>query len=239
MQHATIGRDARHEAGPATPAFVAAQPALPPAAFDSEVLALLCPDWHDAMMVVDAVTREVAYANIRALEMLKRRHPLMVNRGCLELSETDGTDPLGASLRQIVETDVPRSSIIVDDEPHGMTYGVRLCLPQGFLRDVLRRNLAHGGRLVVLEVVTGKMTLSLSDLNALGSAFGLTSAELSVLSLLAQGRSLHEIAELRGVEFETVRNQNKKLLAKTRSRRQSDLVKLVVALCARDGFVPE
>ena len=73
MQHATIGRDARHEAGPATPAFVAARPALPPAAFDSEVLALLCPDWHDAMMVVDAVTREVAYANIRALDGAGRK----------------------------------------------------------------------------------------------------------------------------------------------------------------------
>ena len=47
------------------------------------------------------------------------------------------------------------------------------------------------------------------------------------------------VAELRGVELETVRNQNKKLLGKTRSRRQSDLVKLVVALCGRDGFVPE
>jgi len=238
MLHAAIEREDPRKHSPRFPAPIAAQ-ARSGGGFDSEVLALLCPDWHDAMLVVDAQTHEVAYANVPALEMLKRGHPLNITGGRLELGGVHGTDQLGDALSQIVAADLPRTSLIVDDQSHGMTYGLRLCLPQGFLRDVLRRNLARGDRLVVLEVVTGKMALSLSDLAALGSAFGLTSAELSVLSLLAEGRSLHEIAELRGVELETVRNQNKKLLGKTRSRRQSDLVKLVVALCGRDGFVPE
>ena len=82
------------------------------------------------------------------------------------------------------------------------------------------------------EVATGRMVLSRTDLNALGEAFGLTVAETNILGLLGQGRSLGEIAAIRGVEFETVRGQCKLLLAKTRSRKQSDLVKLVVALCA-------
>jgi DNA-binding CsgD family transcriptional regulator len=108
-------------------------------------------------------------------------------------------------------------------------------VPQGFMRDVLRRRVHGGDRIVVLEVTTGQQALSRGDLTALGEAFGLTLAEISILALLGQGQSLAEIASTRGVEIDTVRGQCKLLLSKTRSRRQSDLVKLVVALCAQDA----
>ena len=78
------------------------------------------------------------------------------------------------------------------------------------------------------------MEVARDNLAALAEAFGLTLAEMSVLALLGQGHSLAEIASARGVEIDTVRGQCKLLLSKTRSRRQSDLVKLVVALCAHD-----
>ena len=109
----------------------------------------------------------------------------------------------------------------------------RLYLPQGSARDVLRRNLDGSGQLVVVEITNGSTALSSGDLKELGNAFGLTSAETSILGSLASGGSLAEIADERGVAIETVRSQCKKLLAKTRSRRQSDLVKLVVALCTQ------
>ena len=51
-----------------------------PAAMDIEVLALLCPDWREAMLVLDADTREVAYANIGAIDMFKRRAPTIMSQ---------------------------------------------------------------------------------------------------------------------------------------------------------------
>ena len=203
-----------------------------PSTVDIEVLALLCPDWREAMLVLDADTREVAYANIGAIDMFKRRTPLYVSHGRLELSSANGARRLTDALQNALAKDISKSAIVIDDEASGVTSVIRICLPQGFMRDVLRRTLHGSARLVVLEVATGRMVLSRTDLNALGEAFGLTVAETNILGLLGQGRSLGEIAAIRGVEFETVRGQCKLLLAKTRSRKQSDLVKLVVALCA-------
>jgi len=206
-----------------------------PSAMDIEVLALLCPDWRGAMLVLDADTRAVAYANIGAIEMFKRRAPLYVDRGRLELNSPRGAQRLTETLENAVSKDISKSAIIIDDASGDLTANVRIYLPQGFMRDLLRRTLHGTGRLAVLEVTTGRTSLSRADLNAMGEAFGLTVAETSILALIGQGRSLGEIADIRGVEFETVRGQCKLLLAKTRCRRQSDLVKLVVALCAQDA----
>jgi DNA-binding CsgD family transcriptional regulator len=201
---------------------------------DSEVLALLCPDWRAPMLVLDADTLEIAYANTRALDLAKQRHPFAVHCGVLELASRDASRRLHAALRRTIDNELSTSTLIVDDGEHGLTYGLRICLPQGFMREVLVRRIENGHRLVVVEMTSGHLSLSGADVSALGDAFGLTSAETRILALIADGLSLNEIATLRGVGIETVRHQCKRLLDKTRSRRQSDLVKLVVALCAQD-----
>jgi DNA-binding CsgD family transcriptional regulator len=203
---------------------------------EAEILTLLCPDWRGAMLVVHLDSHAVAYANIAALDTFNRRHPLFVSQGRLELSSPRGAQRFDDALKDAVARDVGRSTIIVDDdEERGVaTYSIRICLPQGFMRDVLRRHLRDGSRLAVLHVSTGKTSISRLDLDALAQAFGLTVAEANIMGLVAQGRSLAEIAALRGVGLETVRSQCKPLLNKTRSRRRSDLVKLVVAFCAQD-----
>lgn len=206
-----------------------------PQTLDAELLALLCPDWRAPMLVLDADTLEIAYANIRALDSAKRRRPFACINGALELGSRTATDRLKAALRRAVDNDISASTVIIDDDLHGSTYGLRICLPQGFMRDVLGRRLGGGERLVVLEMTSGHLSLSDADMAALGDAFGLTAAETRILGLIADGMSLSEIAALRQVGIETVRHQCKRLLDKTRSRRQSDLVKLVVALCAQDA----
>ena len=214
----------------------AAEP-TPAPRIGTDILALLCPDWREPMLVLDAGTLAVAYANLPALEMFKRRYPVSVSRGRLELTSARGAQRLQAALRQVLAREPGRVSVIVDDEMHDLTHSLRICLPQGSVRDVLRRNLDDSAHLVVIEITSGNTALSSGDLKELGTAFGLTLAETSILGLLGRGRSLLEIAGERGVALETVRNQCKKLLTKTRSRRQSDLVKLVVALCAQDVAV--
>ena len=202
---------------------------------EAEILALLCPDWRGAMLALDLDTRAVAYANLAALDMIKRRHPLLINRSRLELTSPGITRRLDETLKDAVARDKGRSTIIVDDGDAGVTYSIRVCLPQGFMRDVLRRHLQNGHRLAVLNVSTGSTAISRLDLDALAHAFGLTVAETHIMSLLAQGRTLEEIAALRGVGLETVRSQCKTLLGKTRCRRRSDLVKLVVAFCSEEA----
>lgn len=212
---------------------------LPKAGVGADILALLCPDWRAAMLAVDADTLTVAYANAQALEMFKRRYPLFVSRGCLEISSPHGAQRFQAAMRNVLAQSLSRTAIIVDDAMGGLTYSLRICLPTGFARDVLWRNLDGSSRLVVIEVATGNSTVSTTDLRELGAAFSLTSAETSILALLGQGLSLIEIARRRSVGVETVRHQCKRLLSKTRSRRQSDLVKLVTALCVQEAVVTQ
>lgn len=62
----------------------------------------------------------------------------------------------------------------------------------------------------------------------LRQAFGCTNAEASVAVALAQGRDIDEIAHMRGVSMGTIRAQIKGIFAKTNTRRQAELVSLLL-----------
>jgi DNA-binding CsgD family transcriptional regulator len=64
---------------------------------------------------------------------------------------------------------------------------------------------------------------------ALAARFGLTLREAEVALALAGGATAGEIARAAGVSVHTVRNQIKSALAKTGSRRQADLVRMMMA----------
>lgn len=60
--------------------------------------------------------------------------------------------------------------------------------------------------------------------------FGLTPAEAGVAASLAQGLSPEEVAQARDVRLSTVRSQVQALLAKTGTRRQGELLRLLLSL---------
>ena len=62
----------------------------------------------------------------------------------------------------------------------------------------------------------------------LGELFQLTPREITVLMPLLQGRTIDETAALLGISEATARTHLKRLLAKTRTNRQSDLVQAVM-----------
>jgi DNA-binding CsgD family transcriptional regulator len=64
--------------------------------------------------------------------------------------------------------------------------------------------------------------------DVLEALYQLTSAEADLLRRLAEGRSLDQVAEERGVTISTVRSQLKQVFAKTDTNRQSELVHLVL-----------
>ena len=61
--------------------------------------------------------------------------------------------------------------------------------------------------------------------------WGLTAAEARVASLLAGGRSLHEISDLLEIGINTVRTHLQRIFMKTDTSRQGDLVRLLNRLC--------
>ena len=67
---------------------------------------------------------------------------------------------------------------------------------------------------------------------ALRCLYGLTPAEARVAELLVRGMSPHEIASACGTSLETVRTQVKQVLSKTDTRRQSQLVALLLRTTA-------
>ena len=76
------------------------------------------------------------------------------------------------------------------------------------------------GLLTSLAPVWSPQTLA-----ALSNYFGLTSAEIEVVKLLAEGQNAGQIAESRETSLHTVRTQIKSILAKTRLDSQLDLVR--------------
>jgi DNA-binding CsgD family transcriptional regulator len=68
------------------------------------------------------------------------------------------------------------------------------------------------------------------DPTILFAAFGLSPAECRVAMLLADGLSLKEIAETLGTQHETVRKQLRAIFQKTSTKRQPDLIRLLLHL---------
>jgi DNA-binding CsgD family transcriptional regulator len=67
-------------------------------------------------------------------------------------------------------------------------------------------------------------------LETIQSSYGLTRAEALLALLLMEGKSLAEAAELNGVTLNTLRSQLKSIFLKTGTRRQGELIGLLVAL---------
>jgi DNA-binding CsgD family transcriptional regulator len=75
----------------------------------------------------------------------------------------------------------------------------------------------------------------ISTTEVLQGLYDLTPAEAELLRLLAEGRSLEELARQRGITMNTARGQLKQVFAKTDTRRQGELVRLVLTGVASLG----
>jgi DNA-binding CsgD family transcriptional regulator len=68
------------------------------------------------------------------------------------------------------------------------------------------------------------------DAGLLSAAFGLTLAECRIAVLLADGKSLRDITQCLGIQYETARTQLKAIFHKTATNRQPELVRLLMNL---------
>jgi DNA-binding CsgD family transcriptional regulator len=68
------------------------------------------------------------------------------------------------------------------------------------------------------------------DSGLLYAVFGLTPAECRIATLLAEGLSLKQIAQVQGTQHETVRKQLRSIYQKTSTNRQPELIRLLLHL---------
>lgn len=86
------------------------------------------------------------------------------------------------------------------------------------------------GRGVALLVVTTPGKQGAPDMRVLSGLFDLTPAEARIARELAKGRSVEEISTINKVTVETVRTHIKRILTKTGTSRQPELVALLLGL---------
>jgi DNA-binding CsgD family transcriptional regulator len=84
------------------------------------------------------------------------------------------------------------------------------------------------GEAVSVAFLADPETGHVSTTDVLEQLYALTPAEAELVQLLAQGRSLEQVATTRSVTMNTVRSQLKQVFTKTDTKRQGELVRLVL-----------
>lgn len=91
------------------------------------------------------------------------------------------------------------------------------------------RTLSGGATPVAVGYVHGVGAASAERCEQLIQLFGLTASEARLALVLSQGRSIAEAATELGFTIETARNYSKRIYAKTDTRGQADLVRIILA----------
>lgn len=193
---------------------------------------LLLNQFRQPMLVVDE-NRGIRFRNHAAEQMLERSEHVLERNGVLvcRRGQDDAlmadamralrlVDPLGHSMR-------PPDRKLVRVHADGSEASVAVFLlalrPQVMLG-------AFGDTALALLVFHDARAQIELDPFIVGEAFDLTPAEAKVAVQLAQGKTPELIAADHNVSIATVRSQIKALFGKTGTNRQTDLVRILVAL---------
>jgi DNA-binding CsgD family transcriptional regulator len=84
------------------------------------------------------------------------------------------------------------------------------------------------GEAVSVAFLANPDTGPVSTTEVLEQLYSLTPAEAELVRMLSEGLSLDEVATARGVTMNTVRSQLKQVFSKTDTKRQGELVRLVL-----------
>jgi DNA-binding CsgD family transcriptional regulator len=182
----------------------------------------------------------VMHTNEAAQELLRSTHLVRVEAGqlklprrqldellrrCAELEQSikvgaaeGAADPTGAQASQF------RSLHILDDSGPESVYAFFTVLsPQSAMG-------TFGLRPVVMLLFYHPGSAPAIDSSLLYAVFGLTPAECRIATLLAEGLSLKQIAQVQGTQHETVRKQLRSIYQKTSTNRQPELIRLLLHL---------
>lgn len=162
---------------------------------------------------------EVRWHNRAANAMVFDGAPLTIASGRLRGSSADGRHRLTRLLSSSSSNGMTTACF---RQPNGRMLQA-IALPRDALGDLAAGGWADETDGVALILIDPAQAPLLSEGQVM-SLFDLTPAEARLSVALCQGASLAEYAEARGVSVGTVRIQMKRILEKTDSRRQADLV---------------
>jgi len=93
----------------------------------------------------------------------------------------------------------------------------------------------YAGQLAALVYVSDPAAAPLSKAESLRTLYGLTATEARVADLLGAGLEVKEVGGRVGMTFETTRFHVKRILAKTGTKRQAELMRLMASIPALIG----
>jgi DNA-binding CsgD family transcriptional regulator len=174
-------------------------------------------------LLVDS-ERRVLYANPAAWKIVERRDGLRVEGGRLLASSKREDDSLNQATRVMVTDSavslhrlaISRSSGLLPWRLIVMTLADSQAMPLGIAQP--------GVAILIVDPENAPDT----ETAVLTEMFSLTPAEARVTSLLAKGRSVEEIAAETRVSIETTRTHVRRVLQKTGTSRQGELIALVL-----------
>ncbi|HET8746097.1 MAG TPA: helix-turn-helix transcriptional regulator [Ramlibacter sp.] len=179
---------------------------------------------------------EVVHMNPAAQQLLRSVDLVQVAQGRLRLPEPHQQELLrrcaeleqdlkaaGRRAQHLEEADFRSLRITAPGREDALYAFYSLLSPQGAMG-------AFGLRPVVMLLFYHPASAPATDANLLHAVFGLTPAEARIATLLADGMSLKQIADLQGTQHDTVRKQLRSIYEKTSTNRQPELVRLLLHL---------
>jgi DNA-binding CsgD family transcriptional regulator len=181
--------------------------------------------FHTALVLVDA-TAKVLFANRNARAIVDRCDGLAFCRGELVAQEVSAR----ATLRAILAAAMSRSTERVKQNAMLVSRATKRPLQIVAVPFPSETILPTPGKAAAVVFITDPDQKPTAQPETLRLLYGLTCAETKLATLLLDGKSLLEAAELSNVGRETVRSQLKSIFGKTGTRRQSELIGLLARL---------
>jgi DNA-binding CsgD family transcriptional regulator len=167
----------------------------------------------------------ILYANRQAEALLRAGDSIAASDGCITVCDSAASEWLMACVRSAVDVASGRRSTGGGTVP--LPRGERLPLsvlvaPLPTARD------GFGPQAPAAILFVRDPERPMPSTTLLQELFGLTAAEASIAALLADGRSIDVVASAQGIKVNTARTHLKNVLAKTGTKRQAQLVALIL-----------
>jgi DNA-binding CsgD family transcriptional regulator len=189
-------------------------------------------------VILSSPEGEVVHTNEAAQEMLRSTRLVRIDNGMLRLPEPHlGTllrrcEELEQALKVVDGNDAAACAIAGDFRSLHITEPGRSDSIYAFFTILPPRGAmgTFGLRPVVMLLFYDPSSAPVIDASLLYAVFGLTPAEARIATLLADGLSLKQIAEVQGTQHDTVRKQLRSIYEKTSTNRQPELIRLLLHL---------
>jgi DNA-binding CsgD family transcriptional regulator len=187
-------------------------------------------------VIIVTASARVLFANRSARRLLDKRDGLMIDRqGLRAVRSREAT-----ALRALIGC----TATSLEQRESSSGGGLNVTRPNGrralqVLVSPIRpqQSLHLGERAVAAIYVTDPEQVSERPEVVLMRLYGLTPAEAKVAALIVRGMSARQAAEGLAISYNTVKSHLKRVFAKTGTKRQGDLIRLIVGRAAQTGSV--